>query len=93
MELTPLKLFHIHLKKYLESNSLIIERDDKKYLVARGLDHTIIYPKIKTDKFIRVLIVEYDSHVVKNITYSGYYYKTIIQKIKKTYNQYLLSKL
>lgn len=92
MELTPVKLFHIHLKKFLKSAGLEIEKDDDKYLVARGLDHTVIYPKIKTDKFIRVMIVEYDSHIVKNITYTGYYFKTILEKFTKAYNRYIIAK-
>lgn len=92
MEPYHTKLFIKNLEKYLKSIGLIVEKNDNKYFVARGLDYVIIVPKIKTEEFIRIMIVEYDSHIVKNITYSGFFYKTILQKFKKEFNKYILAK-
>jgi hypothetical protein len=92
MELYAVRLLVKKLKNNLVKAGLTIERDDDKYLVARGLDHTVIMPKINTDRFIRVLIVEYDQHIVRSIQYSGYYYLSFLEKFRKVYNRYLLAK-
>lgn len=92
MERHALKFFLKKLGWQLEKRGLQIEKDDDKYFVARGFDHTIIFPKFKTEKFIRLLIVEYDSHVVRNIVYRGYFSRMALDKFKKEYNKYLLAK-
>jgi hypothetical protein len=92
MELYIVRLLVKKLKNNLVKAGLTIERDDDKYLVARGLDHTVIMPKIKTDKFVRILIVEYDQHIVRSIQYSGYYYLSFLERFRRIYNEYLLAK-
>jgi len=79
-----IKIIISSTKKY----DLKVKRNDKDYLVLENIYGHVIVPKTKTEDFVRIFIVEYGEHIVKefhsySLKNSYIYYKFI--KYYKTY--------
>ena len=75
-------------KKY----GLYVKRNDKKYLVLENIYGHIIVPKTKTDDFVRIFVIEYGEHIVKQFVSNHLKNQEIYYKFIKYYKKYFDAK-
>lgn len=75
-------------KKY----GLQVKRNDKHYLVLESLYGHVIVPKTKTDEFVRIFVVEYGEHIVKQFFSTHLKNQEIYYKFIKYYKRYFNAK-
>ena len=69
-----------------------VKRNDKKYLVLENIHGHIVIPKIKSDEFVRIFIVEYGEHIVRQFKTRAYRDCNIYFRFMNQYNIYFNEK-